>query len=136
MKENALLGVDAVINLALGLPLLLFPKETASFLGVPIPEVTFYASILGAVLTGIGLALLVECYHGRLEITGLGLGGAIAINLCGGGALAFWLFSGALQIPTRGYIFLGTVAVAVLGISLVELLHLIREQKVRRSRLN
>ena len=129
MKENVLLVSDAVINLALGLPLLFFPKETASFLGLPIPEVTFYASILGAVLTGIGLALLVECYQGPIEITGLGLGGAIAINLCGGGALAVWLLSGALAIPTRGYIFLGLVAVAVLGISLVETLHLIMEQR-------
>jgi hypothetical protein len=129
MKSNVLLLTDAGINLALGLPLLFLPKETASLLGIPIPEVAFYASILGAVLTGIGLALLVEKYRGRLRVTGLGLGGAIAINLCGGGALAIWLLSGTLALPTRGYIFLGTVAVAVLGISLVETSSLIIEHR-------
>jgi hypothetical protein len=71
----------------------------------------------------------VEKYRGRLRVTGLGLGGAIAINLCGGGALAIWLLSGTLALPTRGYIFLGTVAVAVLGISLVETSSLIIEHR-------
>lgn len=109
---------DAGINLALGLPLLLFPKMTDSLLRIPIPEVAFYATILGAILTGIGLALLIERYHSRLEVTGLGLGGAIAINLCGGGTLAIWLHSNTLTLPTRGYVFLGSVAVAVLGYQL------------------
>jgi hypothetical protein len=97
-------------------------------LGIPVPEVGFYASILGAVLTGIGLALLLERYRGRLAATGLGLGGAIAINLCGGGALAIWLLGGKLALPARGYVFLGLVAVVVLGISLVESWHLIKNR--------
>lgn len=129
MKSNVLLVTDAGINLALGLPLLFFPKKTASLLGIPVPEITFYASILGAVLTGIGLALLVERYHNRFKVTGLGLGGAIAINLCGGGALAIWLFSGTLALSTRGYLFAGAVTVAVLGISLVEASYLIVEHR-------
>jgi len=125
MNEKILLIADAIINLALGLPLLFFPKALASFLGLPIPETAFYASILGAVLTGIGLALLLESNRGRMALTGLGLAGAIAINLCGGGALTVWLLSGALEMPVRGYVFLGAVAFAVLGISLVEVSHLI-----------
>jgi hypothetical protein len=129
MKSNVLLVTDAVINLALGLPLLLFPKETASLLGIPVPEVAFYASILGAVLTGIGLALLIERHRGRFKVTGLGLGGAIAINLCGGGALAIWLLGGTLALSTRGYAFLGTVTFVVLSISLVETSHLLIEHR-------
>jgi hypothetical protein len=124
-----LLLADAAINLVLGLPLLFYPQGTARLLGIPVPEVAFYASILGAVLTGIGLALLAEYYRDRLKVSGLGLGGAIAINLCGGGALAIWLFGGRLALPARGYVFLGLVAVAVLGISLVEASHLIARQR-------
>ncbi|MGD8807476.1 MAG: hypothetical protein PVH65_16600 [Chloroflexota bacterium] len=129
MNKRMLLLADAAINLALGLPLLFVPKGTAALLGIPVPEVGFYASILGAVLTGIGLALLVEYYHGRFKVTGLGLGGAVAINLCGGGALAIWLLNGALVLPTRGNVFLWIVAVAVLGISLVEAAHLLARQR-------
>ena len=129
MKTNTLLVADAVINLALGLPLLFFPKKTASLLGIPPPEVAFYASILGAVLAGIGLALLIESRHDRLGLTGLGLGGAIAINLCGGGALAVWLLSGTLLLSARGHLFLAVVAVSVLGISLVETSHLFLEYR-------
>jgi hypothetical protein len=131
MKTSILLVADAVINLALGLPLLFFPKKTASLLGIPFPEVAFYASILGAVLVGIGLALLIEFRHDRLGLAGLGLGGAIAINLCGGGALAVWLLSGTLTLPIRGYMFLAVVAVSVLGISLAEATHLFVEYRRR-----
>jgi hypothetical protein len=129
MKGQSLLVVDAVINLALGLPLLFFPKGTTGWLRIPVPEVGFYASILGAVLTGISLALLVEYHRGQLKITGLGLGGAVAINLCGGGALAVWLLSGRLVLSLWGYMFLGLVAIAVLGISLVEGLHLLARRR-------
>ncbi|MFC1547797.1 hypothetical protein ACFL5M_04650 [Candidatus Neomarinimicrobiota bacterium] len=121
MKETSLLTIDAVVNLLLGIPLLIIPTKVARFLGLPMPEQAFYASILGAVLTGIGVALLIERYRDRFHIAGLGIGGAIAINIFGAVALILWLFLGGLDIPLRGYVFLGVVAVAVLGISLVEL---------------
>jgi NO-binding membrane sensor protein with MHYT domain len=72
-----LLLVDAAINLALGIPLTFFPRNTAAFLGVSVSEIPFYASLLGAVLVGIGIALLVEHFKGAHKLTGLGLGGAI-----------------------------------------------------------
>ncbi|MFB0517404.1 MAG: hypothetical protein ACETWG_12480 [Candidatus Neomarinimicrobiota bacterium] len=121
MKEKSLLTLDAAVNLALGLPLMLIPASTARFLAIPLPEPTFYASILGAVLTGIGLALLVERFHERFRMSGLGLGGAITINIVGAGVLIIWLLWGSLDIPLRGYAFLWAVAVVVLGISLVEI---------------
>jgi hypothetical protein len=119
MNETRLLTIDAVINLALGLLLILFPHNVVRWLGVPVPDTTFYANILGAVLFGIGLALLIERFH-FLEMQGLGLDGAIVVNICGAGALALWLIFGDLQIPTRGYLFLGAIAVLILGLGMVE----------------
>lgn len=57
-----------------------------------------YPSILGAVLVGIGVALLIQ----NKSESGLSLAGAVAINLCGGIVLAFWLSFGFLALPTRG----------------------------------
>ena len=122
MKWSFLLTADAVINFALGLPLLFVPTAAARFLGIPVPEPAFYASILGAVLTGIAIALLLEQFHERTRLTGLGLGGAITINICGSGALVAWLLFGHLELPFRGHLFLWLVAAVVLVISLVELL--------------
>lgn len=64
-----LLFIDAVINLVLGCLLVTFPGSVVSALGVPGAESAFYPSILGAVLLGIGIALLIEIVKGR----GLGL---------------------------------------------------------------
>lgn len=121
-KESALLLVDALINLALGVPLTFFPMGMAKFLGIPIPDKPFYASILGAVLIGIGLALLIERSRDLLKVTGLGLGDAIAINLCGAGTLSVWLVAGNLGISLRGYLFLGFVAALVIGTAIFETL--------------
>ena len=60
MRTSALLVVDAIINLLLGLVLLFFPASVVAFLGVPRSENAFYPSMLGAVLAGIGVALLAD----------------------------------------------------------------------------
>jgi len=115
MKRNVklLLAADAVINLILGALLLLFPAGILEYLGLPPTDTYFYSSILGGVIFGIGIALGLERW-GPSDIRGLGLGGAIAINLCGGGILLFWLLFGYLTLPL--------VAILVLGIGFVELL--------------
>ena len=92
------------------------------FLGVPVPDSRFYSSLLGAVLFGIGTALLIERFKNRQGFTGLGLGGAICINLCGAIALIVWLVSGQLAIPVRGHVFLWLLALVVFGIGLIELI--------------
>ena len=121
-KHKALLIIDGIVNLVLGLLLLSFPWGTAAYLGVPQATHSFYPTILGGVIFGIGIALLLEVYGAGHAILGLGLSGAIVINFCGAGVLTFWLFARPLQIPTRGYIVLGTIAVLVFGIGVVELL--------------
>jgi ABC-type transport system involved in cytochrome c biogenesis permease subunit len=105
-KHALLLTIDGIINLVLGILLLLFPLGVAELLGVPKSNLNFYPTILGAAIFGIGIALLIERYGLSRNIRGLGLGGAIAINLCGAVALLIWLISSPLNIPLRGYVIL------------------------------
>jgi hypothetical protein len=129
MTPSRLLIIDAAINLALGVLLVCFPAQTVPALGLPEFEQAFYPSILGAVLIGIAIALFIESRRKQQAFVGLGLGGAIAINLCGGLALAGWLLLGGLGIPIRGHIILWMLVMVLVGISGVELW-------VQRSKLN
>lgn len=120
-RQEALLAIDAIVNLLLGAILLSFPAGVVELLGAPRTSTFFYPSILGAVIFGIGMALLVERYGGPHGVRGLGLGGAIAINLSGGSVLVAWLVFVPLDIPLRGLIILWSIAVLVLGIGLAEM---------------
>jgi hypothetical protein len=120
MNHSLLLKADAAINLILGVLLMAFPAKLVKALGIPMADPSFYATILGGVLFGIGLALLLECYRKSNRFTGLGLGGAIAINLCGGLVLAVWLLSSKLSLPLRGQIFLWSLVLLLVGISVLE----------------
>ena len=117
--DRSLLLVDAVANLAIGALLLGFPLGVGTLLGLPEAATSFYPSLLGAVLVGIGVALLLA----RAGRPGLGLDGAIAINLVGAGALLAWLVVRPPAMPPRGAIVLWSVAVVVLAIGAVELAH-------------
>lgn len=124
-----LLYIDAAINLALGVLLISFPMGVAEAVGVPIPDHPFYASILGGVLLGIGIALLIEAGRTTSRLVGLGLGGAVAINLSGGGILIYFLVLGNLNLPMRGQVFLWILATILVAISLAEVgAHLIRSK--------
>ncbi len=129
MNRSTLLKADAAINLILGILLMAFPAGLVKALGIPMPGTPFYATILGGVLFGIGLALLLECYRKSNRFVGLGLGGAIAINLCGGFVLAAWLLSDKLTLPLRGHIFLWFLVLLLVGISLLECLSHLRKGK-------
>jgi hypothetical protein len=120
---NLILFIDAIINLLLGILLLPASPKVADFLGVPAVEPGFYPSILGAVLFGIGIALLIETFKGNHRFSGLGLYGAIAINLCGGFVLAYWLIFIELHLPLRGLIFLWTLVSLLILISIVEIIN-------------
>ena len=120
-KDKTLLLIDGIVNLLLGIVLLLFPFGMAQLLGVPLPSINFYPTILGAVILGIGIALLIEVFGASRDIRGLGLAGAIAINFCGAGILILWLIFAPLNLPLRGYIVLWAIAIVVLAIGFVEL---------------
>lgn len=115
--------IDGIINLVLGILLLLVPFGMASFLGVPEPVSFLYPCVLGAVLFGIGMALLLEVWGGSKGARGLGIGGAIVINFCGAGALLGWLLMSSLALPVRGRILLWCIAVVVLLVGVVELVN-------------
>ena len=121
MRPSKILLVDAAINLILGILLAIFPTSVVEALGVPATDATFYPSILGAVLIGIGVALVIECVRKPTGPAGLGLYGAVAINLCGAAFLVGWLLIGNLEIPFRGRAFLWGLAILLIVISLVEL---------------
>ena len=122
MTRSALLTIDSIINLGLGVLLVLFPRDVVTLLGIPAAAPAFYPSILGAVLFGIGIALWFERGQPRGRTRGLGLQGAIAINLCGGVVLAGWLAFGDLGLPVRGLIVLWSLVLLLVGISITELI--------------
>jgi hypothetical protein len=120
-KIKFLLLADAVINLALGLLLLLFPAGVLKIFGLPPVNSYFYSSILGGVIFGIGIALSIELLGTKRSFRGLSLGGAIAINLCGGGTLLYWLITQDIQATNLGLITLWIIALIVIGIGVIEL---------------
>ena len=128
-RFNTILFIDAIINLLLGILLLPASDLIAGFIGVPPVETGFYPSILGAVLFGIGIALLIETFKGDRKITGLGLYGAIAINLCGGFVLAFWLIFAELHLPLRGLIFLWILVLLLIIVSAIEFINDKKEKR-------
>ena len=121
MKQGKILIlIDCIINLFLGIVLLAYSNPVVKFFGLPETDLRFYPNILGAILFGIGLALLIE-YRRNDEFIGLGLGGAITINMLGGTVLFFWLIWGNLSIPIQGSIILWVLFVLLVGISALEL---------------
>ncbi len=122
MQRSGLLLLDGVANVLLGAMLLTVPMRLATLLGFPNMTGGFFASLLGAVLIGIGAALLLERYQGRGD--GLGLTGALIINLCFGLALIGWLLVGGLQLPPRGMLLLWAVALVLILLGGIEFVSL------------
>ena len=120
MKGKSILLLDAMINLILGVLLIFYSENLATFLGVPYSLNHFYPTMLGAIFIGITIALFIEFFRKTQTLVGLGLAGAIAINLCGGIALVLWLIFGNLQIPIKGQIFLWILVIFLVGISSIE----------------
>ena len=120
-RHKSLLLIDGVVNLILGLVLLLYPAGIVELLGLAPTATFFFVIILGAVLFGIGIALLIELYGIPRKVRGLGLGGAVAINLCGAGALVIWLVISPFSLPIRGKIILWSVAIVVSTLAFAEI---------------
>lgn len=121
-KKNLLLVVDGVVNMLLGIMLIFFPAQLMFTFDLPKVETYFYVNILGAVLIGVGIALLLESSKERHNLTGLGIGGAIVINLCGAGMIILWLLFGNLELSPGGSVFLWSITLIVLGVAVAELL--------------
>jgi hypothetical protein len=129
MTRSTFLFLDALVNLTLGLLLIIFPPALVEWLGIPEATSEFYPNLLGAVLFGIGIALLLERYGVSRGIRGLGLAGAVSINLIGALVLAGWLIFGSMSLPVRGYVFLWIIVAILVVISLVEILVDLKNRK-------
>lgn len=121
MRRSGLLVIDGIGNVVLGGLLLCFPVRLAIWLGIHNAGSGFYASLFGAVLVGIGLALLIEVVPRSQQTRGLGLFGALTINLCFGVVLGGWLVFGHLQLPARGLVVLWALVAILVGLSSLEL---------------
>lgn len=120
VTQKTLLFIDGLVNILLGVLLLLFPVGMIDLLGLPETHTNFYPSMLGAVVLGIGLALFLELGGHAKHIRGLGLGGAILINMVGSLVLMGWLVFGSLTIPLKGRIILWAVGLIVFLIGIAE----------------
>lgn len=119
---KVILIVDAVINFVLGILLLAFSPTLVSVLGVPPSSTRFYPNLLGAIFIGITIALAIGATGSQARRSnGLGLAGAVGINLCGGATLAFWLIFGRLHLPAKGFVFLWALVGVLVVVSLAEL---------------
>ncbi len=77
---------------------------------------------------GIGVALLLERF--KPSLGGLGIGGAMGINLIFGVVLTGWLLLSGVGLPLRGVFVLSILAVILVGISIAEAFSLSREKSV------
>ena len=133
MRRSTLLELDGAGNLLLGVVFLAFPAWVSNLLGLPGGESRFYPTVLGAILFGIGVALLLERFRGSRNFTGLGLAGALTINLSFGLALAVWLLSTSVNLTAVGTILMWSLVVILAGISGIELLTEMKERVDSRA---
>ena len=122
--NSKLLEVDGIGNVLLGLPLILFPRAVLQFLGLSATGGTLFPVILGSIFIGIGIALLVQRF--KPTVGGLGLGGAMSINLVFGVVLAGWLVVAGSDLLFRGALLLWALVLALVGIGLAEVFSMSR----------
>ena len=133
MRRSTLLEFDGAGNLFLGVIFLVFPTSVSELLGLPGSESRFYPTVLGAILFGIGIALLLERFRGSQKFTGLGLAGALSINLSFGLALVVWLLASQVELTLLGSIVLWSLVVILVGISGIELVTEIKDRVESRA---
>ncbi|MBI1247992.1 hypothetical protein GC197_09150 [bacterium] len=121
MNRSLILLIDASISLVLGIVLAVFPKPLVELLGLPASETAFYPSILGAVVIGIAIALFYEWRRPSSGQIGLGVAGAIAIDLSAAMFLIGWLIVGDLNLSIRGTVILWGIVGLLIGVSILGL---------------
>jgi len=137
LKREKLLAIDAFVNFTLGLTFIFYPQLIVTLIGVEISALSTVINILkatiaifGGVLTGIGIALLLESLHRPKGLVGLGLGGAVVINLCGGIVLSGWLIFGNLVIPKLMLVLLWILLAILVVLSVIEIYIHVQKQKI------
>jgi hypothetical protein len=120
-EDKILLLIDGIVNLAVGLVLLCYPLGIGDYLELPKSDDNFYPVVLGALIFSIGIALLIERKYYERKIRGLGIEGAIIINIITSSALIIFLIFGNLNISIVGSIILWFVGILVFIIGVVEI---------------
>lgn len=129
MNKRTTLLIDASINFILGVLLLAYSPNLVDLLGMPECDNFFYPNILGAIFIGITIALIIEAFRKNIDrYVGLGLVGAISINLSGGLVLLLWLLFGGLNLPLKGLIFLWVLDILLVVVSSIELFLSLRKK--------
>ena len=119
-EDKILLLIDGIVNLAVGLVLLCYPLGIGDYLELPKSDNNFYPVILGALILSIGIALFVERKYCEKGIRGLGIEGAIIINIITSSALIIFLIFGRLNLSIVGSIILWFVGILVFTIGVIE----------------
>jgi hypothetical protein len=114
-----LLWIETLFKLAGGCALVLLPLTTARVLGLPVAASGFWPRMLGAVLLGLAGATLIEGSTSASK--GLGLAGAVVVNLACAAVLTALLVLGRAAATGRGRVILWALAALLLGLSLFEI---------------
>ena len=125
MNRLLILRIDGIANVLLGLAMLLFPRTLLKVVVGPV-DCAPLLSIFGSVIAGIGLALLVQTKRLDGAYYGLGLTGAMLINICFGLALGAWLLLGNLEPSPVGAILLWVLTAILLVFGVFELSVILR----------
>jgi O-antigen/teichoic acid export membrane protein len=119
-EDKILLVIDSTVNIVIGIILLCFPLGIGDYLELPKSDNNLYPTILGAIILGIGIALFIEYKYFEKGKRGLGIEGAIIINIIASSALMIFLVFGNLNISLLGTVILWFVGILVFVIGLVE----------------
>jgi uncharacterized membrane-anchored protein len=119
-EDKILLVIDSAVNIVIGIILLCFPLGIGDYLRLPNSDNNFYPTLLGALIFGIGIALFIEYKYSDNGKRGLGIEGAIIINLIASSVLIIFLVFGNLNISLLGSAILWFVGILVFAIGLFE----------------
>ncbi len=123
--SDQLLWFETLLKGSIGLLLVFLPITTARMAGLPHGNTAFWPRLFGAALLGIAGAFAVEGYNlagGAIEAKGLGLGGAVIINLTAILSLFGTLIFSAVA-TRRGKVVIWLMILLLLFLTLFEIGH-------------
>jgi hypothetical protein len=116
---DQLLWFETLLKLSSGLLLALVPLTVIKILGLPPAESAFWPRLLGSVLVGLSGATFLE---GAMASTrGLGLAGAIVINLAAAAMIALSSLLGGGATTRRGKLVQWGIVTLLFALSLAEI---------------
>ncbi|MGH1417467.1 MAG: ABC transporter permease [Hyphomicrobiaceae bacterium] len=118
-----LLYLDLIFKLASGLLLIAAPLLVCKIFGLPNPTTGFWPRLLGGVLIGHAGGLFLELAVPKANGFGIGLGGALIVNLATAGMIATLLIFKAAGSTRRARFTLWLLTIALVLLSGAQLAH-------------